>query len=396
MNHVLKRWKSSQIRSKMKSYREALENYFIEGRPLIEVGPGLKAFSLLSPPLGSPAAKRRLRIIAENLTAPVALPGAGKRDPWGKRIPHTITAAITYDCQCDCLHCSAHQYREEVAQSHSALSFTELSGAIEQAVELGTTCVVLTGGEPLLHPDLYDLIRSVDKRRSVCTLFTNGELLAPAVVKELKDAGLFGAFVSLDYADPGLHDQNRRRPGIFTKAVEGIRRCQEAGILTGISTYATKDKIQSGQIDALMELGRKLKALEMFIFDAIPTGRLHEAHECALGEEEVKAIRNLRRFYNEKPEYPRIIHQTMFMSMTYPCIAEGCPAGVVQVHLRANGDVSPCDFTPYSFGNIRMQPLSEIWRSMITDKLYEGHSPFCRMSRRDFRERLAARSVGAS
>jgi MoaA/NifB/PqqE/SkfB family radical SAM enzyme len=227
-------------------------------------------------------------------------------------------------------------------------------------------------------------------------MFTNGQLLTSLVVKELKDAGLFGAFVSLDFADPELHDQNRRRSGIFREALEGIRRCQDAGILTGISTYATKDKIQSGQIDALMELGRELKVLEMFIFDVIPIGRLHEAHECALDEEEVKAIWNLRRFYNEKPEYLRIIHQTMFMSMAYPCIAEGCPAGVVQVHLRANGDVSPCDFTPYSFGNIRRRPLSEIWQSMASDDLYGEHSPFCRMSSRDFREKLAARAFGTS
>jgi MoaA/NifB/PqqE/SkfB family radical SAM enzyme len=396
MKQVLKRWKSTQIRSKMKSYREALENYFIEGRPLIEVAPGLKAFSLLSPPLGSPAAKRRLRIIAENMATPAALSAGGRQDPWGKRIPHTITAAITYNCQCDCLHCSAHHYREKMTQNDGALSFAELSSAIDQAVDLGTTCVVLTGGEPLLYPQLCDLVRSVDKKRSVCTMFTNGELFTPEVVRGLKDAGLFGVFFSLDYADPELHDQNRNRPGIFQKAINGIRLCQEAGILTGISTYATREKIESGQIDALMELGRELKVLEMFIFDVIPTGRLHEVHDCALDKEEITAIGNLRRIYNDKREYPRIIHQTMFMSMTYPCIAEGCPAGVVQVHLRANGDVSPCDFTPYSFGNVRLHPLSAIWQSMVSDSLYESHSPYCRMSSRDFREKLAARSAGAS
>jgi len=107
-------------------------------------------------------------------------------------------------------------------------------------------------------------------------------------------------------------------------------------------------------------------------------------HDCALDKEEITAIGNLRRIYNDKREYPRIIHQTMFMSMTYPCIAEGCPAGVVQVHLRANGDVSPCDFTPYSFGNVRLHPLSAIWQSMVSDSLYESHSPYCRMSSRDF------------
>jgi hypothetical protein len=80
MHDLLKNWKSAQIRGKMKTYRRALENYYIGGRPLVEVAPGFQAFSLLSPPLGSPAAKRRLRMIAENVRTPFALSACGKQD----------------------------------------------------------------------------------------------------------------------------------------------------------------------------------------------------------------------------------------------------------------------------------------------------------------------------
>jgi MoaA/NifB/PqqE/SkfB family radical SAM enzyme len=74
----------------------------------------------------------------------------------------------------------------------------------------------------------------------------------------------------------------------------------------------------------------------------------------------------------------------MFASIAYPCVAEGCPAAMVQVHLRANGDVSPCDFTPYSFGNIRNKSLREIWESMAGSPLYAEPSARCRLSRPDF------------
>ena len=64
------------------------------------------------------------------------------------------------------------------------------------------------------------------------------------MVARLKAAGLYGVFVSLDHADPARHDQNRERPGLFEKAARGLELCRKAGILTGISTYATREKIR--------------------------------------------------------------------------------------------------------------------------------------------------------
>jgi MoaA/NifB/PqqE/SkfB family radical SAM enzyme len=160
--------------------------------------------------------------------------------------------------------------------------------------------------------------------------------------------------------------------------------CQKAGILTGISTYATHEKIQNGEMDAMMEVARQLGVLEVFLFDVIPTGRLSGHRECLLSDAEATKIIEFRQRYAEKPDYPRIIHQTMFASIAYPCVAEGCPAAMVQVHLRANGDVSPCDFTPYSFGSIRKQSLREIWEAMASHPLYAESSARCRLSRPDF------------
>ena len=62
---------------------------------------------------------------------------------------------------------------------------------------------------------------------------------------------------------------------------------------------------------------------------------------------------------------------------------------MVQVHLRANGDVSPCDFTPYSFGNIREKPLKDIWDSMTKSPLYAAPSARCRLSTPAFWDKLA-------
>jgi MoaA/NifB/PqqE/SkfB family radical SAM enzyme len=385
----LKSWQRSAIRKNMANYRRAQDNYAVMNKQVIELDNGYKAFSLVSPPIGSPVARRRIKLIMEDNIQPGLECGDDSPASFEKRTPHVITIAVNYECQCTCEHCSAAPYQEEVRRENSSLSLDELKTAAKQSVELGTTCVVLTGGEPLLFDGIYELIRSVDKKRSVCTMFTNGEFLNDESVARLKKAGLFGLYVSLDHSNPELHDKNRGRPGLAAMAFKGLERCREAGIPTGISTFATREKLVSGELDAMMELARSLNVLEVFIFDVVPTGRLLDHHECSLSDEEIDLIRDFRERYNQMADYPRIVHQTMFSSIAYPCAAEGCPAAMVQMHLRANGDVSPCDFTPYSFGNIRDLSLKEIWDRMIKSDLYAGPSPRCRLSKREFWTRLS-------
>ena len=298
--------------------------------------------------------------------------------------------AVTYDCQCSCAHCSAQTYQDHVAHSHDVLTLSELQDAVQQAVGLGTTCVILTGGEPLLLQGLTDLIQSVPQDQCICTVFTNGEYLSEETVAELQRAGTFGVFVSLDYADAERHNQHRRRPGLFDRAVAGIRRCQEAQLLTGISTFATPQRLQNGDLNTLMELARELNVLEVFLFDAIATGRLRGHYECMLADADAAQVVEFRHQYNSSAEYPRIIHQTMFTSIAYPCAAEGCPAAVAQMHLRANGDVTPCDFTPFSFGNIRQEPLGQIWQNMSHSTIFSHGSSRCRLAEPAYWDALAS------
>ena len=62
----------------------------------------------------------------------------------------------------------------------------------------------------------------------------------------------------------------------------------------------------------------------------------------------------------------------------------------MQLHIRANGDVTPCDFTPHAFGNLRQHPLADIWKAMTTSSLYAHLSPRCRLSQARFRASLDA------
>lgn len=380
MKHNLKAWQRKAIKKNMSEYRQALDNYYIKNKQVIELEKGYQAFSLLSPPIASPVARRRIKLIMSDLMANVVETEKGKSIGVGNKTPHFITMAITYSCQCKCLHCSAAVYQENVLRSGSELKFDEDIRIIKEMENLGATCIVFTGGEPLLHDRLFDLIKAVDKKKAICTIFTNGEYLNEKNVRSLKEAGVFGVFVSFDFADPEKHDANRKRKGIFEKAARGIKLCQENKILAGIATYATREKLMEGEMDAIMDLGKKLNVLEVFIFDVIPVGNLKGEFGRVLKENDFNEIKKLRAKYNALSDYPRIIHQTMLTSISYPCTGEGCPAGIAHVHIRANGDVSPCDFTPVSFGNLREKPLAKIWEAITSSEMYSKPSPCCRLS----------------
>ncbi len=385
-------WQRSAIRENLARYRRAQEDYALLGKPVVTRSDGRRVFSLVSPPLDSPAARRRVRYLMEdNLSAAGAAASPERLGALpASRTPHVVTIAVTYRCQCRCEHCSAERYRDEVIEAGTALSLAELIDAARQSVELGATCVVLTGGEPLLLDGIYDLVASIDPSKAAATLFTNGECVDEGVARRLAEAGAHGVYVSIDDPDPATHDRNRGRPGLFAKATGALTALAAAGVPTGLSTYVTRERVETGGLEAMMDLARSLGVLEVFLFDVIPTGRLEGQFDCLLSEEHMRAVSTFRAEYARKPEFPRLIHQTLFSSLAYPCAAEGCPAATVQAHVRGNGDVSPCDFTPRSFGNLRERPLSEIWRDMTASPLYAKPSPRCRLSRREFWDRLAA------
>jgi len=378
MSEPRDKWQRSVIRNNMLKLREAVEEQYVKGKPMVKTHDGRLAFSLLIPPLGDPVAVRRARQVMKNVLDSRSALEDGGQIKWARRTPHIVTLAPTYDCQCDCGHCSAFLKRQAVRRAGNALTLPELQDTIRQAVALGTTALVLVGGEPLLYPRLDELIRSIDREKCLCTLFTNGEFMTADAVARLKDAGAYGVFFSLDDSDPQSHDRNRKRPGLFFKAMDGIRRCRDAGIVTGISTFVTKEKIASGEMEAMMDLARRVDVLEVFFFDLIPTGRMTQKRECVLSAEENEDIRAFRRRYNDDPGFPRIIHQTLFASLTYPCAAEGCPAASVYMHIQADGSVCPCDFTPLVFGNVREKGLREIWIEMSSSEIYGKSSARCR------------------
>jgi MoaA/NifB/PqqE/SkfB family radical SAM enzyme len=333
-----------------------------------------RVFTLYYPPFPSKPFVKMLKTVARTMIT-------------RRFVPRAVTIAVTSGCQCRCLHCSAAKYAENAtAFGKKELSTDELKGLIDECIELGAVNITFTGGEPLLRPDIYDLISYVDKEEAITQLFTNGLLLTGDNVRRLKEAGLYSLEVSLDSPYPEEHDSFRGIDGGFEAAVRGIKYALEEGLLVGISTYATRERIKDGSLELLIDLGRKLGVHEVSIFDPVPTGRLLGSEDVLLTENERAYLMKIQRSYNQMEGHTRVSTQSAQCSPV-AFYALGCFSGTNQAYVTAFGDVNPCDFTPLTFGNIREEPFEKIWWRIREHPAYRNKTMRCKMQNMSFREK---------
>jgi MoaA/NifB/PqqE/SkfB family radical SAM enzyme len=300
---------------------------------------------------------------------------------YGHPLPTTATLQVTVRCQANCEHCSAARHRRA---GTNELTTDQWKFIIRQCEDVGAATIVFTGGEPLLRQDIFELISSVREDEAVALMFSNGLLLTEENVRKLKDAGLDAIHVSIDSPNADINDALRRIPGCFDKAMAGLRRMKAAGIMTGISTYATPDSLRKGDVHRMIELAREAGCDELTISDLVPMGRLLKEDACLLlSDTDKDELCRIEEEQNAKNEPPHIITQGHINGTT----GVGCFAGWSQLYITAYGDVTPCDFTPLRFGDCLREPLLDIWKRLAGHKAYVNRSRCCRMQDPVFRSK---------
>ncbi len=300
----------------------------------------------------------------------------------GHPFPVAMTFAVTYRCQLKCAHCSADSHLRKDEQE---LTTEEVKKLIDDSQKLGVTIIAFTGGEPLLREDLFELISYVDKRKALPLLFTNGLLLTDENVEKLADAGLYSLFVSIDNPIPEEHDRLRGMPGLFKSAINGLQKMKSKGVFVSLSSYATRSSTEKGMYKKTYKLAQKLGVHNLILFDCVPTGKmLKDTSEVLTPEQREEIYQYSAEIFKQK-KIPTLSSQSWQNSIEANLAGIGCVAANLQYYVSAYGDISPCDFTPISFGNIRREPLKKIWKKMIYHPAYNHRSPCCRMQNQKFR-----------
>ena len=311
--------------------------------------------------------------------------------------PFLVIWETTQACPLACRHCRAEAEEE---RDPAELTTEEGKRLLDQVKAMGTPVCVLSGGDPLRRPDLCALIRhGRDLGLRMATIPAASDDLTRERLVELKDAGLAQVAFSLDGATAEAHDNFRQVPGTFAKTVQAVAWCRELEIPLQINTTFTADNfVQAPDIIALI---RTFGIVFWEIFSLIPTGRGTElAPMSAEQHEELFAIlyelSKQERFVikmTEAPHYRRfVLHQRAKEGQAtgghpgsgHPASQSAVPAQLSRemsthdslgsgpkginagkgfVFVSHVGEVFPSGFFPKAAGNIREQPLADVYRN---------------------------------
>ncbi len=260
----------------------------------------------------------------------------------------TLGISLGYDCQCSCIHCSAGKL---INKARSRLSLDDLIRTIDESIRLGVIHFNITGGEPLLYTECFDLLAYISAHKSsILSLATNGILLDLNTTAKLKKVGLDVVQISLDSDNEEIHDRERGFRGVYRKALEGINNARKSGLIVFISAVFTNENLLNGEIIRLASIAKESDAI-LHLNSACSAGRWGEKYFYLNNE-----AREKLGFLLKMP-HVRINTEAAYFSM-------GCKAGSEKIYITAYGDVLPCPFIQLSFGNIKKNSLEQIWKEM--------------------------------
>ena len=199
----------------------------------------------------------------------------------GSPICRLIAWEVTRSCNLACRHCRAEAHPEPY---DGELSTAEAKALIDTFPQVGNPIVIFTGGEPMLRPDVYDLIRYTTDRGLRCVMAPNGTLISESEAKKIRDAGVQRCSISIDADTAEKHDAFRGVPGAFDAAMNGIANLKRVGVPFQINTTVTRNNL--ADFRRIFNLCSDLGAEAWHIFLLVPMGRASELADQVITADE--------------------------------------------------------------------------------------------------------------
>lgn len=298
--------------------------------------------------------------------------------------PRLVFWETTKACNLSCQHCRAVP---QAACSTDDLTTHEACELMDQLATLARPVLILSGGEPLYRPDVYELGRYGTSLGLRMALATNGTLINGDTALKIAGSGFQRVAISLDGANPSTHDSFRGVRGAHERAVRALRLLRDCGVSTQINSSVATHNV--AELPSLLDLATRLDVSALHIFMLVPVGcGLTIAPSQMLSAEEYERV--LHWFYDMSkavtldlkatcaPHYFRVRAQRMVeerrsgdRSTTFRtsgpehpmhAMTRGCLAGTGVCFVSHRGEVYPCGYLPVSAGNIRDTPFDAIWQ----------------------------------
>jgi heme b synthase len=286
---------------------------------------------------------------------------------------------LTARCNLKCCHCRAEAQDVEVAGELSTAEILAVARAVREA---GDPIVVLTGGEPLVRKDFFEIAEACVGMFTRVAMATNGTIVDDALARRIAAAGIQRVSVSLDGVTAATHDAFRGVPGSFEATVRGYDAMARAGLSLQVNATVARHNI--AEVDDLLKFVLDRKADAFHVFALVPVGcGAQISDDARLAPDQMEAF--LRWLFEKSielrdrihikatcaPQYYRIMREVArAKGLAMPtghghgmqAMTRGCLAGSAVCFISRTGDVQPCGYLPVCVGNVRQRPFGEIWR----------------------------------
>ncbi len=301
--------------------------------------------------------------------------------------PFIVIWETTQACDLACVHCRACA---QPLRNPFELSTEEAKRMIDEIAAMQTPLFVMTGGDPLKRPDIYDLVSHAASKGVRPSLTPSATpLLTREAIVRLKESGLARLAISLDGPTAKIHDAFRRVAGSYDWTLQAVRWAREIGLPVQINTTITRHNLQ--YLDDMIELLETMDIVLWSVFFLVPTGRgqtvdlisadefeevfarLYETSRHAKFDIKSTEAQHYRRYLlqrrtelrREGVEQSRL-PQVLGMPQSEDGIGrarKGINDGKGFVFISHQGEVFPSGFLPVSAGNVRRESLADLYRN---------------------------------
>jgi heme b synthase len=328
-------------------------------------------------------------------------------------LPRLIFWETTAGCNLHCIHCRRIDVADRLVPED--LSTAESKQLIDQIVTFCNPILILSGGEPLIRPDIFEIAEHAVAKGLRVALATNGTLIDGPMTQRIVDAGIRRVAVSLDGATAETHDLFRALPGSFAQALRGIDHLRARRMSVQVNTTVARHNID--ELPRILSLARALGADAFHIFLLVPVGcGVEIADEQMISPRQYEEVLNW--FYDRDqegqlelkatcaPHYFRIVRQRMAAekrsappsqkhqrigeaaaASDFHAMTRGCLAGSAVCFVSHKGEVFPCGYLPLPAGSVREQSLQQIWEGskvfneLRDPELLQGKCGHCEFKR---------------
>ncbi len=288
---------------------------------------------------------------------------------------------LTRGCNLHCLHCYTSSRAEP---DPDELTTGEALSVVDDLAAFGIPVIIFSGGDPLLHPGLFQIAGKAAARGISISLSTNGTLIDETTVTALRSAGFRYVGVSVDGAGPAVNDRLRGRPGAFEEALRGIRLCRDAGFTVGLRFTLSKNNVHD--LPGLFDLAEREEIDRVYVAHLVYAGRGARIVPRDLSADETRKAMDLILARAESGVSRGRTMEIVTGSndadgpYLYLAIARRDPALAARIHrlllrrggnssgtaianIDPQGNVHPDQFwTRRRYGNVRKAPFGRLWR----------------------------------